>query len=147
MLKVVVDATPISPRSRVDLRYKLNCSLNKLQAQEDFELGNFINQDWKLGSTFTPLSILTTLTFIYHSYQSEFQTCWWKHPLSQLCFILKILWFSDIVHGTNYSVYPCQNAKELWVFMIFYKKYPKYITHSVAKQQHRTSKRCFNGQT
>lgn len=146
--KIIIDATPITPRpSGVGLQIaNLIHSLYSLQAEEDFELGivyqpeiqNWLRGNWKVPEALTqypsvhllpiPVRVSNLLLF------SAFKPLWsslaksWGNP--------------DIVHGTNYSVYPCDRCfKVMNIYDVAFIKYPHYV-NAVAKSYVEKVKRC-----
>lgn len=154
MLKIVVDATPVFPKPSGVGFYVANLirSLNALQFQEEFQLGIAYQpgfKNWLLGKVAVPnclneyshihllpipvrvSDLLLTSTqvsnlFLYY-FQTYFEQCF-DHP--------------NILHGTNYSVYPCNNSlKVMNVYDLTFIKYPNYID-SVVKRYAERVKRC-----
>lgn len=148
MLKIVVDATPVDSKpSGVGFCVaNLICALDVLQKEESFQLGvvyqpglkNWLRGDFSFPESFKhssqqyllPLPVkisdlLLALTF--------------KPSLS---YFEKYFGFPDILHGTNYSVYPCQNSlKVMNIYDLTFIKYPNYID-SVVKTYTERVKRC-----
>ncbi|PHM09236.1 glycosyl transferase family 1, partial [Nostoc sp. 'Peltigera malacea cyanobiont' DB3992] len=154
MLKIVVDATPVFPKPSGVGFYVANLirSLNALQFQEEFQLGIAYQpgfKNWLLGKVTVPnclneyshiyllpipvrvSDLLLTSTqvsnlFLYY-FQIYFEQCF-DYP--------------NILHGTNYSVYPCNNSlKVMNIYDLTFIKYPNYID-SVVKRYAERVKRC-----
>lgn len=148
MLKVVVDATPISPRSSGVGFYVINLirSLNKLQAQEDFELGIVYQpglKNWLFGNLTFPDCLKEYSDLYMLPIPVRISNLLVKASFKpSLFYFEKYFGFPDIVHGTNYSVYPCQKSKRVMsIYDISFIKYPNYI-NSVVKQYTEQVQRC-----
>ena len=148
MFKVVVDATPILPKPSGVGLYVANLigSLATLQIQENFQLGIVYQpglKKWLLGDLSFP-EVLKAYSELYML----------PLPVRLSNFLLavssntsllnfdKYLGCPNIVHGTNYSVYPCQNSKKvLGIYDLTFIKYPKY-SNSVTKAYTKRLKQC-----
>ncbi|MCC5646823.1 glycosyltransferase family 4 protein [Nostoc sp. CHAB 5824] len=154
VLKVVIDATPVFPKPTGVGFYVANLisSLNALQSQEEFQLGIAYQpglKNWLLGKQAVPdclnhyshvhilpiparvLNILLTSTQV-----SNFFLCYFQNYFEQ-CFN-----YPTILHGTNYSVYPCNNShKVMNIYDLTFIKYPNYIDSAVKTYIQRV-KRC-----
>src|SRR4028119_558345 len=148
MLKIVIDATPVSPKpSGVGLYVaSLIQSLYALQSQNNFQLGivyqpgfkNWLRGRWQFPDYlkqypelyFLPLPVRIS-NFILDNFPSFF-------PL----YFENSLNFPDIVHGTNYNVYPYKKScKVITIYDISFIKYPHYID-SVVKNYSVRVKKC-----
>ncbi len=148
MLKIVVDATPLDSKPSGVGFYVANliCALDVLQKEENFQLGvvyqpglkNWLRGDFSFPKLFKhssqqyllplPVRILDLLLAL------EFKP--------SLSYFEKYFGFPDILHGTNYSVYPCQNSlKVMNIYDVTFIKYPNYI-NSVVKTYTERVKRC-----
>lgn len=146
--KIIIDATPITPRpSGVGLQIaNLICSLYSLQLEESFELGvvyqpglkNWLRGDWNvpealtqyLSVNFLPLPVRISNLLLFPTFQPIWSSLAksWGNP--------------DIVHGTNYSVYPCDRCfKVMNIYDVAFIKYPDYVD-AVAKSYVEKVKRC-----
>ncbi len=148
MLKVIVDATPIVPRpSGVGFHVaNLIHALNSLQAKENFELGIVYQPSLKKW-------LINNLTFpdCIRKYANVYmlplpvRVSNLLLPLSykfNLFNFDKYLDFPDIIHGTNYSVYPCKKSlKVLNIYDLTFFKYPQYID-SVVKTYKDRIRQC-----
>ncbi|MFH7027162.1 MAG: glycosyltransferase family 4 protein [Heteroscytonema crispum UTEX LB 1556] len=154
MLKVVVDATPVAPRPSGVGFYVANLisALDALQSQENFQLGIAFQpgfKNWLLGKFALPdrlnqyshihllpipvkvsdfLLTSTQVSKLFLDYfQNYFQQCFGS---------------PDILQGTNYSVYPCNNClKVMNIYDLTFIKYPDYID-SVVKTYTERVQRC-----
>lgn len=139
MFEVVVDATPVTPKPSGVGYYvdRLINALDKLQTTEDFRLGiayqptlkKWLSRDVSLppeisnytNSYILPLPVRLYNLLIASSYQPA------------LAYFEKYFCYPDIVHGTNYSVYPCtKSLKVINIYDLSFIKYPQYI-NSVVK--------------
>ncbi|MBN3948856.1 MAG: glycosyltransferase family 4 protein [Nostoc sp. NMS7] len=154
MLKIIVDATPVFPKPSGVGFYVANLirSLNALQFQEEFQLGIAYQpglKNWLLGKVAVPnclneyshiyilpipvrvSDLLLTSTQVSNLFLYYFQTYF------EQCFD-----YPNILHGTNYSVYPCNNSlKVMNIYDLTFIKYPNYID-SVVKRYAERVKRC-----
>jgi glycosyltransferase involved in cell wall biosynthesis len=133
MLNVVVDATPLLPKPSGVGFYVSNLiqALYTLQDQENFQLGIAYQpslKNWLIGNLKFPDSIrqysnlhllplpvrvLNLLATVPNPLLSHFEQCFE---------------FPDIVHGTNYAVYPCQKSlKVMSIYDLTFIKYPNYV--------------------
>ncbi|MEH2139784.1 glycosyltransferase family 4 protein [Nostoc sp.] len=148
MLKVVVDATPVDSKPSGVGFYIANliCALDVLQKEENFDLGVLYQpglKNWLRGDFIFPES------FKHSSQQyllplpvriSDLLLALAFKPT--LSYFEKYFGSPDILHGTNYSVYPCQNSlKVMNIYDLTFIKYPNYID-SVVKTYTERVKRC-----
>ncbi len=139
MLEIVIDATPVTPKPSGVGYYVANLiyALHALQETENFQLAiayqpgliKWLKRDLSFPpelSQYTNLSMLPLPVRLYNlliatSYQpalSYFEQ-YFCHP--------------DIVHGTNYCVYPCKKSlKVMNIYDLSFIKYPEY-TDAVVK--------------
>jgi glycosyltransferase involved in cell wall biosynthesis len=148
MLKIVVDATPIEPKPSGVGFYvaSLICALDALQATENFQLGIVYQpglKKWLRGD----LSFPDSLKQYSHKHilplpvriSDLLLALSWQPSLS---YFEKYLGSPDILHGTNYAVYPCKNSlKVMNLYDLTFLKYPNYID-SVVKTYTEKVKRC-----
>lgn len=146
--KIIIDATPITPRpSGVGLQIaNLIDSLYSLQAEENFELGivyqsgiqNWLRGNWNVPEALTqytpvhllPIPVRVSNLLLFPAYKSVWSSLAksWGNP--------------DILHGTNYSVYPCDRCfKVMNIYDVAFLKYPDYVD-AVAKSYLEKVKRC-----
>ncbi|MGF2038276.1 MAG: glycosyltransferase family 4 protein [Nostoc sp. CmiVER01] len=148
MLKVVVDATPVDSKPSGVGFYVANliCALDILQKEENFQLGivyqpglkNWLRGEFSLPESFQdysqqyllPLPVRISNLLLALAFKPS------------LSYFEKYLGFPDILHGTNYSVYPCQNSlKVMNIYDLTFIKYPNYVD-SVVKTYTKKIKRC-----
>ncbi|WP_414514522.1 glycosyltransferase family 4 protein [Nostoc sp. PCC 9305] len=148
MLKIVVDATPVDSKPSGVGFYVANliCALDVLQKEENFQLGVVYQpglKNWLRGNFSFP-------EYFKHSSQqyllplpvriSDLLLALAFKP--SLSYFEKYFGSPDILHGTNYSVYPCQNSfKVMNIYDLTFIKYPHYID-SVVKTYTEKVKRC-----
>ncbi|WP_445629341.1 glycosyltransferase family 4 protein [Nostoc sp. DSM 114167] len=148
MLKVVVDATPVDSKpSGVGLYIaNLICALDVLQKEENFQLGVVYQpglKNWLRGNFIFPECFKNSsqqyLLPLPVRISDLLLALAFKPSLS---YLEKYFGFPDILHGTNYSVYPCQNSlKVMNIYDLTFIKYPNY-TDSVVKTYTKRVKRC-----
>ncbi|MEA5502234.1 glycosyltransferase family 1 protein [Halotia wernerae UHCC 0503] len=150
MLKIVVDATPIDAKPSGVGFYVANliCALDALQADENFQLGIAYQPGLKkwLGGDLSlpgylkqysqqhilPLPVRVSDLLLALAFKPT------------LSYFEKYFGFPDILHGTNYSVYPCNNSlKVMNIYDLTFIKYPNYID-SVVKIYTEKVKRCLH---
>lgn len=148
MLKIVVDATPVEPKPSGVGFYVANliCALDALQKEENFQLGVVYQpglKKWLRGDFSFPESL---------KHYSQRHLLPLPVRISDLLLALafrpslsyfeKYLGLPDIVHGTNYSVYPCtKSLKVMNIYDLTFIKYPNYID-SVVKKYTKKVRRC-----
>ncbi|MBN3881129.1 MULTISPECIES: glycosyltransferase family 4 protein [unclassified Nostoc] len=148
MLKVVVDATPVDSKPSGVGFYIANliCALDVLQKEENFQLGvvyqpglkNWLRGDFIFPECFKnssqqyllPLPVRVSDLLLALAFKPS------------LSYFEKYFGSPDILHGTNYSVYPCQNSLNVMnIYDLTFIKYPNY-TDSVVKTYTKRVKRC-----
>jgi len=155
MLKVVVDATPVDSKPSGVGFYIANliCSLDALQAEEKFQLGIAYQpgfKKWLLGKLALP-DYLNRSSSIHHILPIPVKISDLLLTSTQVSNLLldyfqnyveQSLNYPNILHGTNYSVYPCKNSlKVMNIYDLTFIKYPNYID-SVVKTYTKRVKRC-----
>jgi len=148
MLKIAVDATPIDAKPSGVGFYVSNLirSLHALRERENFQLEIVYQpglKQWLRGDFSFPNSIqeyshlhLLPLPVRISDLLLELS---FKPSLS---YFEKYFGFPDILHGTNYSVYPCNKSlKVMNIYDLTFIKYPNYID-SVVKTYTERVKRC-----
>ncbi|MBE9035239.1 glycosyltransferase family 4 protein [aff. Roholtiella sp. LEGE 12411] len=155
MLKVVVDATPVDSKPSGVGFYVANLirSLDALQSQEKFQLEIAYQpgfKNWLSGKLalpdclnqnssihhILPIPVRISDLFLTSTQASSLFLYSFQNYLEQ-CFD-----YPDILHGTNYSVYPCNNSlKVMNIYDLTFIKYPNYID-SVVKTYTKRVKHC-----
>lgn len=148
MFRVVIEATPIQPKPSGVGLYVANLirALHELQSQENFQLeiayqprfknwlrGNLSvpNPLWEYSNIHRlPLPVRVTNQLVY------------RFPTFFQSYFADKLNSPNILHGTNYSVFPCKNSKKILnIYDLTFIKYPDYIDDVVATYTKRL-KRC-----
>jgi glycosyltransferase involved in cell wall biosynthesis len=148
MLKIVIDATPIAPKPSGVGFYvaSLIDALAALQSQENFQLGiayqpgfkNWLRGRWEFPNClkpypehyFLPLPVRVSNLLLD------------KFPRFFPLYFEPYLKFPNIIHGTNYNVYPYQQSlKVMSLYDLTFIKYPNY-TNSVVKTYTERVKHC-----
>ncbi|MEH2206046.1 MAG: glycosyltransferase family 1 protein [Nostoc sp.] len=148
MLKIVVDATPVDSKPSGVGFYVANliCALDVLQKDENFQLGvvyqpglkNWLQGDFSFPKLFKHSSQQYVLPLPVRI--SDLLLALEFKP--SLSYFEKYFGFPDILHGTNYSVYPCKNSlKVMNIYDLTFIRYPHYID-SVVKTYSEKVKRC-----
>ncbi|MGQ4649214.1 glycosyltransferase [Lyngbya aestuarii] len=148
MLKIVVDATPISTKPSGIGFYvtSLIASLYNLQSQENFQLGIAYQpgfKNWLLGNLDFPHSINQYSDLHMLPIPVRLSNCLMENlPNLFNLYLEKYLEFPDVIHGTNYSVYPAQKSlRVMTIHDLTFIKYPQY-TDSVVKAYSNRVKKC-----
>ncbi|MBD2337784.1 glycosyltransferase family 4 protein [Calothrix sp. FACHB-156] len=150
MLKIVVDATPVEPKPSGVGFYVANLihSLDALQAEENFQLEiiyqpglkKWLRRDFSFPDSLKSYSHLHLLPLPVRLSDLLFKL---KFKPS-LTYFEKYFGTPDIVHGTNYTVYPCsQSLKVMNIYDLTFIKYPDYIDSVVTAYTERV-KRCLS---
>ncbi|MBD2501056.1 glycosyltransferase family 4 protein [Anabaena azotica] len=148
MLRIVVDATPVEPKPSGVGFYVANLidELDKLQTVENFQLGvvyqpglkNWLKRDFSFPENLKrytknflmPLPVRISDLLINLEFKPS------------LSYFEKYFGTPNVLHGTNYSVYPCNNSlKVMNIYDLTFIKYPNY-TDSVVKTYTKKVKRC-----
>ncbi len=137
MLKVVVDATPLLPKPSGVGFYIFNLieSLYKLQDQNDFQLGiayqpSFSN--WVSYNLSPPENISLYSNLYVLPIPVRISNLLSLIPGSPLFRFEQHLGLPDIMHGTNYTVFPCKDTLNLMsLYDLSFIKYPEYVNSSV----------------
>ncbi|MEH2142924.1 glycosyltransferase family 4 protein [Nostoc sp.] len=148
MLKIVVDATPVEPKPSGVGFYVANliCALDALQKEENFQLGvvyqpglkKWLRGDFSFPESLKDYSQRHLLPLPVRI--SDLLLALAFRP--SLSYFEKYLGLPDIVHGTNYSVYPCtKSLKVMNIYDLTFIKYPNYID-SVVKKYTKKVRRC-----
>jgi glycosyltransferase involved in cell wall biosynthesis len=147
MLKVTIDATPVTSKPSGVGYYVANLiyALHSLQKTENFYLGiayqpslkNWLRRDLSFPPKLSQYPNLCMLPLPVRLYNllaaSPFRPA--------LTYFEQYFGNADIVHGTNYSVYPCkQSLKVMNIYDLSFIKYPQY-TDTVVKAYHQQIKK------
>ena len=148
MFKVVIDATPVAPKPSGVGFYVANliCALDNLQAQENFQLGivfqprlkKWLRGDWNFPNFLHKYSDLNLVPMPVRVSNFLFSSN--INPI--VSYFEKYLSYPNIIHGTNYCVYPFQKSyKVMNIYDLTFTKYPQY-TDSVVQTYIKKVKRC-----
>ncbi|MEM9922232.1 MAG: glycosyltransferase family 1 protein [Cyanobacteria bacterium P01_D01_bin.50] len=148
MFKVVIDATPITPKpSGVGFHIaNLIDALDKLQAQENFQLGiafqpgikKLLRGNWSFPEYLQKYSDKCLLPIPNRIYDFLL----FNNIKPMISYFEKYFGYPNIIHGTNYSVYPCQKSyKVMNLYDLTFLKYPQY-TDSIVQTYPKKVKRC-----
>lgn len=148
MLKVIIDATPVLPKPSGVGLYVSNLifSLYALQEEHNFELGIAYQpgmKNWLRGNLYFPhllanyckLHRVPLPTRISNFLFSQF-------PIIFQSYFESFLESPNVIHGTNYFVYPSKNSLNvITIYDLTFLKYPQYID-SVVKQYAKQVRKC-----
>ncbi|MEA5594388.1 glycosyltransferase family 1 protein [Rivularia sp. UHCC 0363] len=148
MFKVVIDATPIAPKPSGVGFYVANLirALDSLQARENFQLGiafqpglkKWLRGDWSFPDCLQRYSDLHFFPLPVRI--SNFLLSSNVNPVTS--YFEKYFGYPNLIHGTNYSVYPCNKSyKAINLYDLTFIKYPQY-TNSVVETYTEKVKRC-----
>lgn len=148
MLKITIDATPLSPQPSGVGFYVANLiqSLATLQKQENFQLSITYQpglKNWLKGNLIFPNALnqypnryLLPLPVRISNFLLDY------FPASFPLYLEPYLNFPHIVHGTNYNVYPYkQPLKVITIYDLTCVKYPQYI-NSIVRTYFQRIKQC-----
>ncbi|MBD1999472.1 glycosyltransferase family 4 protein [Leptolyngbya sp. FACHB-541] len=133
MLKVVVDATPLLPKPSGVGFYVANLiqALHALQDQENFQLGIAYQpslKNWFRGNLRFPDSIQQYPNLHLIPLPVRVLNLLATVPNPLLSYFEQSFELPDIVHGTNYAVYPCQKSlRVMSIYDLTFIKYPNYV--------------------
>jgi len=138
MLKIVIDATPIlSKPSGVGISiFNLINSLHQLQQQNhSFEMGIAYQpsfKKWLFRNLSPPENISAYANLHILSIPVRISSLLSLFPGLPLFNFKEKLGMPDIIHGTNYSVFPCKDTLNLMtIYDLSFIKYPEYINSAV----------------
>jgi glycosyltransferase involved in cell wall biosynthesis len=146
MLKILIDATPISTNpSGVGLYvYNLINSLYQLQTTENFSLGIVYQpsfKDWLKGNLKFPEQITKYSPLYCLPLPVKISTLISELNLPILSYFTNKLNNPDIIHGNTYTVFRCKKSiKIMTIYDLTFIKYPEYINNSVLAYKHRVEK-------
>jgi len=148
MIKIVIDATPVEPKPSGVGLYVSNLirSLNYLQEQNNFQLGIAYQpgfKNWLRGNLSFPNSLADYSNVCLLPIPvrvSNFLSL--ASPIIFQSFFEPCLKYPNIIHGTNYSVYPCKKSRKVMnIYDLTFIKYPEYID-SVVEKYTKLVKQC-----
>lgn len=138
MLKITIDATPVKPNPSGVGLYVANLirELNALQADENFELGIVYQpqlQKWLKGDFNFPESLKNYSQMNVLPLPVRISDLLFASGLKlNLSYFEKYFGSPDILHGTNYSVYPYKNSLKIMdIYDLSFIKYPAYTNTSI----------------
>jgi len=137
MLKVVVDATPLLPKpSGVGFYvYNLIRALYALRDREEFELGIVYQpslKNWFLRNFSFPESLQEYSNLYLLPLPVRVTNLLAAFPNPLVSYFEAGFGYPDIVHGTNYAVYPCRKSLKIMnIYDLTFIKYPDYVNSIV----------------
>ncbi|MGV2829455.1 glycosyltransferase family 4 protein [Myxosarcina sp. GI1(2024)] len=147
MFKITIDATPITTKPSGIGLYVANLIyyLNKLQTEENFHLGIVYQpgmKNWLTGRWKFPQYLQKYENLYFLPLPVTVSNLLAKFPNPILPYLEKSFGFPDIVHGTNYVVYPCQKSlRVMTIHDLTCIKYPQY-TDVIVKTYSDRIKQC-----
>lgn len=148
MFKIVIDATPITPQPSGVGLYVANLidCLWQLQRSQNFELGIMYQPSFKNWVT-RNLALPESLQKYSESYLLPFPVrvtnlLLNSFPQAFPLLLEKYTNYPDIVHGTNFTVFPYQKSlKVITLYDLTFLRYPEYVDQVVANYAQRV-KQC-----
>ena len=147
MFKIAIDATPISSKPSGIGMYVANLihHLNELQTKENFELAIAYQpgmKNWLIGKWKFPQYLQDYDNLCFLPLPVTISNFLAKFPNPLLPYLEKSFGFPDIVHGTNYVVYPCQKSlRVMTIHDLTCIKYPQY-TNGIVRTYSDRIKQC-----
>lgn len=147
MFRVVVDATPISPNPSGIGLYVANLieQLHCLQNQEEFQLEIAYQpgmKSWLTGNLNFPDHLKPYSHLHLLPLPVTISNLVTRFPNPLVTYLEGYFGYPDIVHGTNYVVYPCRKSlRVMTIHDLTCIKYPNYI-HSIVKTYADRIKQC-----
>ncbi|MCJ8281219.1 MAG: glycosyltransferase family 4 protein [Rivularia sp. ALOHA_DT_140] len=139
MLQVVIDATPVAPKPSGVGFYVANLisALERLQAQDEFQLGIAFQpglKKWLLGDWSFPDCLQKHPNLHLFPMPVRFSNLLISNNINPVTsYFEKFFGYPNIVHGTNYSVYPCHKSRKVMnLYDLTFIKYP-HFTNSVVE--------------
>ncbi|MHC5719424.1 MAG: glycosyltransferase family protein, partial [Nostoc sp.] len=143
-----IDITPISDRPSGVAFYIINLisALDTLQQQENFQLEVIYQpsfKNWILGKFNVPKCLNQNLSSLFLPLPVRITNLLLKLKFqSSLSYFEKYFGYPNILHGTNYSVYPCKHSlKVMTIYDLGFIKYQNY-TDAVVKNYLEQVQRC-----
>ncbi|MBW4541509.1 MAG: glycosyltransferase family 4 protein [Myxacorys chilensis ATA2-1-KO14] len=151
MLKITIDATPVLPKPSgigfyvVNLIRALEEIRLRQEPQEDFALDIIYQislKGWLKGNFSCPEPLKEFKGLRLFPLPVKASNLFIKSPQLFLPYLEDYFGFSDIFHGTNYTVFPFRNSKRvLSIYDLTFVKYPQF-TNSTVKAYTERVKRC-----
>jgi glycosyltransferase involved in cell wall biosynthesis len=147
MLKITIDATPVLPKPSGIGFYVVNLirALEDLQPQEDFALEIVYQislKSWLRGNFSYPEHLKEFQNLRLFPLPVKASNLFIKFPQLFLPYFEEYFGFSDIFHGTNYTVFPFRKSKRvLSIYDLTFIKYPQF-TNSTVKAYTERVKQC-----
>jgi glycosyltransferase involved in cell wall biosynthesis len=148
MLQVVIDATPVDPKPSGVGFYVANLisALQRLQAQDDFQLGIAFQpglKKWLCGDWSFPDCLQKHPNLRLFPMPVRFSNLLISNHINPVTsYFEKFFGYPNIVHGTNYSVYPCHKSRKVMnLYDLTFIRYPQY-TNSIVETYTAKVKQC-----
>lgn len=148
MIKVIVDVTPVTPKPSGVGLYIINLieKLEKLQSLENFELKLAYQpgiKKWLTLNRDIPRNLENFSNIHYLPLPVRVLNLLAYLPENPILKNIEIGFNSpDIYHGTNYSVYPCQEGiRVMNIYDLSFIRFPEFVT-SVVRTYERRVKQC-----
>jgi glycosyltransferase involved in cell wall biosynthesis len=148
MREIIIDATPMFPKPTGVGFYVANLinSLYSLQEEENFQLGVYLQpglKKWLKGNYQAPQELYKYFPVHFLPIPVRMSDILIdKNIKFGLNYFERFLGSPHIIHGTNYTVYPCRKSlKVMSIYDLTFLKYPSYID-SVVKSYGERVKRC-----
>lgn len=139
MLKIAIDATPIRPQPSGIGVYVLNsiAALSSLQATENFQLTLTYQpslKSWLKFDCSVPQQLQNDSSLRIIPLPVTVANFLGKYPNPVLPYFESYFGSPDLVHGTDYYVYPCRRSRRVMtIYDLTYLKYPDYTPAVVRK--------------
>ena len=147
MLKIVVDATPITPQPSGVGLYVANliAHLWQLQQPENFELGIVYQpsfKNWVQRNLAFPGSLQQYPACYLLPFPVRVTNFLLKHfPQAFPLWLEKYAHYPDLIHGTNFNVFPYKKSlKVITLYDLTFLRYPEYVDQVVANYAPRVKK-------
>ncbi|MEM6751539.1 MAG: glycosyltransferase family 1 protein [Cyanobacteria bacterium P01_C01_bin.38] len=148
MLQVVIDATPVAPKPSGVGFYVANLisALQRLQAQDELQLGIAFQpglKKWLRGDWSFPDCLQKHPNLRLFPMPVRFSNLLISNQINPITsYFEKFFGYPNIVHGTNYSVYPCHKSRKVMnLYDLTFIKYPQY-TNSIVETYTTKVKQC-----
>lgn len=147
MLRIAIDATPLLPKPSGIGLYVANLidALEVLKIQEDFELEIIYQpglKNWLRGNLAFPEYLKSYSNLRSFPFPVRVSNLFIQFPWLFLPILEKSFGSPDIVHGTNYTVFPLRNSRRVMtIYDLTFVRYPEYANATVKAYSERV-KRC-----